>query len=290
MTSTNLTSPLITAVAERVSLRARQLASMSKLVGHNLTSSAPAVTAGGPVVSLTSFGKRARTVSFTIESIAQGDLLPSRLLLWLDEPGLLAAPSAMLARLKSRGVEVLSTENWGPHKKYFPFVSSQSAFDVPLVTADDDVLYPANWLSSLMARYRAHADDVHCYRARVVGLSQGRLTPYASWRECATTEPSHRHFSIGMAGVLFPPPVLEQLRKRGADFRETCPRTDDIWLNLQAQRVGARVRQVRAVPEYFMLLPGTQKTGLLHDNVQDGNDSALSAVYQPADLERLMAS
>lgn len=274
-------------VAERVSLRARQLASMSQLMSRNLTSRAPAVAAGGPVVSLTSFGKRARTVAFTIESIAQGELLPSRLLLWLDEPALLATPSAMLARLKSRGVEVLQSENWGPHKKYFPFVSSQNAFDVPLVTADDDVLYPANWLSTLMTRYRAYATDVHCYRARVAGMSEGRLTPYTTWRECSTTEPSHRHFSIGMAGVLFPPSVLQQLKNSGSNFRETCPRTDDIWLNLQAQRVGARVRQVRPAPEYFMLLPGTQKSGLLHSNVQDGNDSALNAVYLPADLERL---
>lgn len=284
------TTSSLSNVAQRVSLRARQLASMSQLLGRNLTSTAPAVATGGPVVSLTSFGKRARTVAFTIESIAQGDLLPSRLLLWLDEPALLAAPSAMLARLQSRGVEVLGTENWGPHKKYFPFVTSQAAFDTPLVTADDDVLYPASWLSSLMARYRAHSDDVHCYRARVAGIKEGRLTPYASWKECGTTEPSHRHFSIGMAGVLFPPSVLQQLQTHGSKFRETCPRTDDIWLNLQAQRVGARVRQVRARPEYFMLLPGTQKSGLLHGNVHDGNDAALGAVYEQADLERLARS
>jgi hypothetical protein len=282
-----MTTASFSNIAERVSLRAGQLASMSQLLGRNLTTRAPAVAAGGPVVSLTSFGKRARTVAFTIESIAQGSLLPSRLLLWLDEPALLATPSAMLARLQRRGVEVLQTENWGPHKKYFPFVASQSAFAVPLVTADDDVLYPKNWLADLMAQYRADTSSVHCYRARVAGLNEGRLAPYASWQECSTTEPSHRHFSIGMAGVLFPPAVLEELQKRGTAFRETCPRTDDIWLNLQAQRVGARVRQVRPQPEYFMLLPGTQKSGLLHSNVLDGNDSALSAVYQPADLERL---
>ena len=276
--------------AERISLRTGQLSRMSQLLRQNLTSAAPAVAPGGPVVSLTSFGKRARTVAFTIESIAQGDVRPSRLLLWLDEPALLATPPAMLARLQRRGVEVLETPNFGPHKKYFPFVTSQSTFTVPLVTADDDVLYPKHWLAELQERYRADSSSVHCYRARVAGLHQGRLAPYASWGECSTTEPSHRHFSIGMAGVLFPPAVLEELRKRGDAFRETCPRTDDIWLNLQAQRVGARVRQVRPHPEYFMLLPGTQKSGLLHGNVQDGNDSALSAVYQPADLERLALS
>jgi hypothetical protein len=284
MTMTTLS---LSHVTERLSLRARQLARMSELLRRNLSRKSPAVAAGGPVVSLTSFGQRVRTVPFTIESIAQGDVLPSRLLLWLDEPALLAAPPGMLKRLQRRGVEVLHTENWGPHKKYFPFVTSQNAFDTPLVTADDDVLYPPSWLSGLMERYRAHSDSVHCYRARVAGLKEGRLARYATWPECSTTEPSHRHFSIGMAGVLFPPLVLQELRRRGTDFREVCPRNDDIWLNLHAQRVGAPVRQVKSFPEYFMLLPGTQKVGLLHANVHDGNDSALSAVYQPADLERL---
>lgn len=274
-------------ITERVLLRARQLARMSELWRTSLASRRPAVAPGGPVVSLTSFGARARTVAFTIESIAQGELLPSRLLLWLDEPGLLALPPPMLRRLQRRGVEVLPTENWGPHKKYYPFVASQAAFDVPLVTADDDVLYPADWLSGIAQRYAADRQSVHCYRARVVSLNEGRFTPYASWRECSSNVPSHRHFSIGMAGVLLPPQLLQELRRSGTAFVAGCPRTDDIWLNLQAQRTGARVRQVHATPSYFMLLPGTQKVGLLHSNIDGGNDSALAAVYGPADLARL---
>jgi hypothetical protein len=36
-----------------------------------------------------------------------------------------------------------------------------------------------------------------------------------------------------------------------------------------------------------MLLPGTQKGALLHDNVAGRNDSALSALYRADDLARL---
>lgn len=277
-------------IAERMLLRARQLARMSELWRLSLTTQRAAVAPGGPVVSLTSFGVRARTVAFTIESIAQGEVRPSRLLLWLDEPGLLALPSAMLRRLQRRGVEVLSTENWGPHKKYYPFVASQSTFSAPLVTADDDVLYSQDWLSGLARLHAADPDSVHCYRARRVALSDGRFTPYASWRECDSDAPSHLHFSIGMAGVLLPPQLLQELRRSGPAFVASCPRTDDIWLNLHAQRIGARVRQVNATPRYFMLLPGTQKVGLLHGNVDGGNDAALAAVYGPADLARLAAA
>lgn len=277
----------LTDVRERFQLRAQQLVAMADLYRNNLTSREPAVAPSGPVVSLTSFGQRARTVAFTLESIACGSLRPSRLLLWLDEPELLERPTGMLRRLMARGVELCATENFGPHKKYYPYVQQAAGFDAPLVTADDDVLYPSSWLAGLMERHAALPQAVHCYRARLVGLRGNDFEPYASWRECETSEPSHRHFSIGMAGVLFPEPVLRELKRQGDAFRATCPKTDDIWLNLQAQRVGAKVRQVHTRPDYFMLLPGTQKVGLLHGNVRGGNDSALAAVYTPADLLRL---
>ena len=277
----------LVAAGDRISLRARQLGAMSELLRLNLTCTESAVAPGGPVVSLTSFGRRARTVGLAIESIAQGSMRPSRLLLWLDEPALIAQPPAMLARLQRRGVELLATEDWGPHKKYYPYVTSQPSFQVPLVTADDDVLYSTSWLATLMERQAAHPESVHCYRARVVRMSGQKLAPYASWHECSTTLPSHRHFSIGMAGVLFPPCLLEALQRSGAEFRKECPRTDDIWLNLHAQRVGAKVQQVHAWPDYFTLLPGTQTGALLDDNVSGSNDSALSALYGADDLARL---
>ena len=272
---------------QRLSLRAGQLARMSQLGLRNATSARRAVAPGGPVVSLTSYGKRARTVGFTIESIAQGSLLPSRLILWLDEPALLNHLPATLRRLQTRGVEILATENYGPHKKYYPFVASQARFDVPLVTADDDVLYPRDWLALLMEQHRQEPDDVHCYRARVMAMNGDELAPYTTWSDCQTTNPSHRHFSVGLAGVLFPAKLLAELRRQGDAFRASCPRTDDIWLNLHAQRVGAKVRQVRALPEHFMLLPGTQSSALLHTNMQGGNDQALRNVYAPPDLQRL---
>lgn len=274
-------------VRDRVSLRSEQVARMAELAALNVASRRPAVARGGPVVSLTSYGKRARTVAFTLESIAQGSLLPSRLLLWLDEPELLQHPPSMLRRLQRRGVEILRTDDYGPHKKYYPYVASQRSFDAPLVTADDDVLYPRDWLAELVAAHGRQPDAVQCYRARVMVLSGDRFAPYATWSDCCSTAASHRHFSVGLAGVLFPQAVLGELQRQGDAFRATCPRTDDIWLNLHAQRVDAKVRQVLETPRHFLLLPGTQQGALLHGNLQGGNDAALQRLYQSEDLLRL---
>ncbi|MDR3413234.1 MAG: hypothetical protein P4L87_20160, partial [Formivibrio sp.] len=40
---------------------------------------------GGPVVSLTTYKKRSKKVYLAIESIADGDVRPSRLILWIDD-------------------------------------------------------------------------------------------------------------------------------------------------------------------------------------------------------------
>jgi hypothetical protein len=104
---------------------------------------------GGPVVSLTTYGKRIEKVYFTVESIARGVVRPSRLILWIDEETLLINLPATIRRLQRRGLEILLCKDFGPHKKYYPYVQSQQTFDTPLVTADDDMFYPRDWLKQL---------------------------------------------------------------------------------------------------------------------------------------------
>ena len=48
-----------------------------------------------------------------------------------------------LRRLERRGLEVRLTQNYGPHTKYYPSLADAIADGLPLVTADDDILYPA---------------------------------------------------------------------------------------------------------------------------------------------------
>ena len=101
-------------------------------------------------MSLTTFGPRIAIAYLAIEAIGRGILKPSRLMLWLDarEQGRALPPS--LLRLAERGLEIRYCEDIGPHKKYYPFVASQRSFERPLVTADDDVIYPRDWLRELM--------------------------------------------------------------------------------------------------------------------------------------------
>lgn len=247
------------------------------------------VAAGGPVVSLTSYSTRLRRVHLTLESIAAGRVLPSRLILWIDEPQVLADPPAPLRRLQARGLEIRGCENYGPHKKYFPYVC-QERLDAPLVTADDDVLYPRHWLAGLQAAAQQTPEAVICYKARRVRIEQGVIQPYRSWATALDRRPSLRHFAIGVSGVLYPPALQEALRRQGDAFMPLAAKADDIWLHLQALRSGVRVRQISTRDEHFPSVPGTQGIALYGENLkQGGNDRIIAQLYTAADIAAMLA-
>lgn len=270
-------------------LRALRLrADMRWMMLSNLFGWSSVVSEGsGPVVSLTTYGKRAQGVYLAIESIARGNTLPSRLILWLDDGALYANLPKPLLRLKRRGLEIRFCKNYGPHKKYYPYVESQNIFTSPLVTADDDVIYPRSWLAGLLAAHRQFPGYVNCYRARVMMLHAGKIAPYREWPLCASTLPSYRTVATGVSGVIYPIALLEHLKLAGTDFESRCPKADDLWLHVQAIRSGFHIRQIQPEPIHFPMIPGSQETSLYAENCaqEDGNDRQLAVTYEARDLE-----
>lgn len=240
------------------------------------------------VVTLTSHGIRLRLVHRTLESIARGTLKPQRLILWLGlrEQGR-ALPRA-LQRLQGRGLEVRYTEDCGPHTKYFPYVCSEATHRLPMVTADDDIWYPDFWLQRLWAAHQAVPAQVHCYRARRVLVGADRLRPYETWPFMNDDQPAAVVFATGVGGVIYPPRLMDCLRREGLAFQRCCPKADDLWLHVTALRNGFLARQLGREVMEFNTMPSTQLVGLQNQNVALGqNDTQAAATYTPADLARL---
>jgi hypothetical protein len=246
------------------------------------------VLGSGPAVSLTTYGARIQTVYLTVESIASGSVLPSRLVLWLDDEAAFRNPPDSLKRLKDRGLEVLLSANYGPHTKYYPWLESQSNFDKPLVTADDDMIYPRSWLSGLAQSYASNPNVVSCYRAHHITFSGDDLAPYVTWKRCRSSRPSYLHFGTGVSGCLYPPAFLAILKEKGLAFKEVCPKADDLWLHVNAIRAGYRIKQVRPWQMTYPMLPDTQQMGLNVTNVHAAqNDRQIQSTYTSSDLNLL---
>lgn len=250
------------------------------------------VTGTAPVVvSLTSHGRRLRSVSLAIESIVSGSMRPRRLILWVDHEAdrARALRSRPLRRLVARGLELRVGEPVGPHGKWWPYVQSEEVHRLPLVTADDDIRYGREWLRELVDAYASMPDIIHCHRAHRIALAADSTPePYMAWPPCSSTNPSHRWFLTGVSGVLYPPDFLDELRADGAGFRETAPHADDVWLTARAIANGVRVAQVRDTARVWPTIVGGQRSALSRNNgTEGGNDAQIAATMTP-DLLRIV--
>ncbi len=256
---------------------------------QNEESTSPVTAPGGPVVSLTTHGARVGSVYLGLESIAAGNVLPSRLILWLDDEETRQKLPETVQRLQRRGLEVeLGDPRYGPHEKYYPYLESQSQIRVPLVTADDDVVYPTWWLEGLVEAYERDSSVINCYRAHVFAFMDGKPAPYRLWESCKTTEPRFENFGTGVSGCIYPVPYLTHLKEAGSEFIELCSRQDDIWLHVNALRAGYKVKQISRLSYNFPVLPNTQAKSLSKVNVgSDRNDDAITRNYSEAELEMI---
>ena len=101
------------------------------------------------VVSLTTFPLRIGKVHLTIQSILRQSRPADRILLWLSKeefPEEAQLPANLL-RLKEKGLDIRFCDNIRSFKKVF-YTAQEFENDV-IVTADDDALYPENWLEGL---------------------------------------------------------------------------------------------------------------------------------------------
>jgi hypothetical protein len=272
------------AVAAKVRLRAR----LARLRLANRMSARPAVGDGRAVVSLTSHGHRVDSVFYALESIAAGSVRPGRLMLWIDEADTLANLPRTLRRLQARGLEILSCPNYGPHKKQYPYARTAADCRLPLVTADDDVLYPRRWLAILLAAVQQHPDEISGMRTRTVTFDADAIAPYDRWKRGVGTAASYRTVATGVSGVVYPPEFLAALRDEGERFMQLAPHADDIWVHAVAVRHGFRGRQVGQHQAEYPAIPGTQVGTLYRRNVTNGgNDAQIAASYGEAEIQRL---
>jgi hypothetical protein len=265
--------------------RMRVRLEMFHLYLRNRWSRESALDPSGPVLSMTTQCHRLKLVFYALESIAAGSSKPSRVILWLTDEESCFNPPETLQRLKLRGLEIRHSEELGPHTKYYAYIDSDSDLAAPLVTADDDTLYPRDWMKLLIEAYETDASAIHCFRAHRIRMSDGRFTPYKDWLPCEGRQPSHLNFITGVSGAIYPPGYLKFLKQQGKAFTQSCPYGDDIWLSVNALRGGFKVAQVGDKQRLFPTIPGSQKRRLYDINVVSGlNQAQLRMTYSEADL------
>jgi hypothetical protein len=248
-----------------------RLASVGRPRSHDLP--------GELVVSVTSWPPRFPTLHRTLRCLLAQTVTADRVVLWVADGDAPLLPRKV-ARLAARGLEVRTTPDLGPFKKLIPALEAfPGAF---LVTADDDVFYPPNWLETLVSGFLAGEPAIVCHRAhRPRAGADGRVAPYSLWERDVQDEAA-RHASgaiipTGVGGILYPPGSLDPLAGDRMLAAALCPTCDDFWFFWMARRKGSLVRKVG--PRFpYREWPGSQRATLHTGNLGGGYDRQLAAL------------
>lgn len=249
----------------------------------------PMVTARRPhgldaplIVSLTSYPARYQTLAATLKSLLDQRMAADRTILWIAHGDRAALPAAV-TRLTAAGLEIRDCDDLRSYKKLVPALAAfPGAY---IVTADDDVYYPPDWLEGLVAPVRIDKRAVVAGRVHLMRCDgDGLATPYASW-ELATSRrapPSAdtRLFPTGVGGILYPPDAFDAEVMNRALFERLCPVGDDIWFFWMARR-GGMTQVPAARPFELTTWRRSQDAALYLDNLHgDGNDVQIRAMEQ----------
>lgn len=233
------------------------------------------------VLSITSIPERIDLFLPALSWLAEQTARPRLAVIWLGEEKF--SPE-LRESIKARytlpaGVELRYRPDLGPQTKLL--YALREFPDAPIITGDDDVIYPPFWLEELCAAYLAAPQTIHCFRAHAMRLAaDGKLAPYDSWGWLAPGEqgPSQLLFPTGTGGVLYPPGALADEVWNLDAMRRLSPTQDDIWFKAMALLRGTPARKLRTESLEFPHIAGSERKMLWSVNA-GRNDAQLAAVF-----------
>lgn len=234
------------------------------------------------ILSISSIPERVELFLAGLDWLANQTLQPKRTVIWLG--GEFFSEEQRLELYKqfplADGIEIRYRHDVGPQTKLLYALREFATY--PIVTADDDVLYPPFWLEELYTSFQSAPQHIHCFRAHEIRISpDGHLLPYLDWNWLGrgTKGPSALLFPTGTCGVIYPVKSLSEHVFDQDVMRQLCPTNDDIWFKGMSLLNGTWVQKVREESLEFPLVPGSQTRVLWKTNFER-NDAQLKGVFQ----------
>lgn len=235
------------------------------------------------IVALTTYPKRFNSMELCLRSLTVQTVKPNKIIVYLGSDAIGAKIPPKIEKYKSFGIEFVIDDkfNLKSHKKYY-YAIKQFPNDV-IVTADDDTIYPKNWLESLLDSYEKYPNAISARRVHQIKKNKkGELLPYNKWKDqCRDViEPSFSLIATGNSGVLYPPNSLDSRVLDFSQFMDICSEADDIWLKCMSVLKGTKVVWV---PNNCIDLPETNNSDsmLSSKNVwENKNDYFLKKVME----------
>ena len=245
------------------------------------------------IVSLTSIPSRLDKLHIVLMSLLWQSFKADKIVLWLSEYDKNGNRQiwkdnlpANIKRMQRKGVEINFVEDIRSYRKLIPALKKYP--DAVIVTADDDTIYPKDWLRQLINAHDQHPNTVVCFRGSTIILENGEYSPYQSWPEFTKKlQPSNFIFPQGCEGILYPPGVLGQEVFNQERFLQLSPTADDVWFKAMSLLNDVPCVKITSQHRDFRRIGGSQSgEHVLHiiNNVQGRNDPQIKSVFSHYEL------
>lgn len=230
------------------------------------------------VVSITTTVHRLPIIHKAIESIFRQTITPKNIVLYISNTVSREYVNEYLSQYIDRGLFIEYVEDVGPHTKLL--YALQQFPDNPIVTMDDDVIYPDTALQYLLNMHNKFPKAIICNWARELVMQNGCILPIRSGKlltppfleknpESSLFIPTEniRAFPYGSGGVLYPPRSLAKEVFNREKMLTLTPTEDDIWFKAMSL-----LQETMVVPTNLGWNPrhhsslGTQFVALRHQN------------------------
>ncbi len=251
------------------------------------------------IVSLTSYPERIYDIHYCIYSLLKQSLKPNKIILWLAEeqfPNKDKDLSKKLLEFTKYGLIIKYTKDIKQFKKLLPSLKEyQNAL---IVTADDDIFYPQDWLEKLYNCWKDNRSCIICHRAHKIKIENGHFVSYKKWEHAIISDkPSFYNFFTGAGGILYPPNSLYKDALNPDIFKKLNPKSDDVWFWSMAILNGTKIKIVEEEPfKNLVYVNPIREVGLNNDgalwllfNKEEKNIQLENMLnYYPQIMEKLL--
>lgn len=225
------------------------------------------------IISLTSWTERINEVPKTLFSIVKN--CPGfHIVLTLSKQEFPAKaknlPESLKTFIDNNLIEVLWVDgNIMSHKKYF--YTMQKYRDLPIILADDDLTYVANFAEILYRVWLEHKKAIISCRAHYIRFIGKQVLPYRCWDYQTKKQTGKCLFFTTGQGSIFPPDCLHISDDLLPDIQNTIT-ADDVLLNVLA--IKYNIEKINLAKFFFIERKENIKTGLARFNTcgQNLND------------------
>ena len=222
------------------------------------------------IISLTTIPSRLPIVDITIRSLLLQSINAEKIVLWLNTDLKNQIPHRLSELIGSR-FDIQYRKGTSSHRKLvFALVEYPNHV---VITADDDLMYPTNWLDRLWQDHLTYPNDIVGHECRTITYySNGKVQPYREWKTCKPGESTRNTLAIGYGGTLYPANALHVDTVNEEQYLKLAPKADDLWFKAMALRNHTNVRRSNHPKPRPIPIAGSQKFALGHTNIRaDGN-------------------